>query len=198
MTLDLNKRGVALVNDTGQPISKLEIEFSWTEPTKGGFMGRLGGGGVNVDASSVYYVDAEPAGYVSPDNLQALSGAMTHHGDVKKGKGEGKGERITIDLAAIRSVDSDVEAFALVASCKKGNFDKVSEAVCRVFDVSSGSETHLGNVRVPIEGAHTGVVIGTIKQTPSGWSFSKANKVRGAAREWRELGVLARQELEAS
>ena len=196
MTLDLTKRGVALVTESGAPISTLEIEFAWIEPTKGGLMGKFGGGGVDVDATAIYYTSTEPTGYVSPDNLQALSGSMRHHGNVKKGKGEGSGERITINLASIRTEDSDVEAFALVASCKKGNFDKVSEAVCRIYDAGSdASPNHLGNVRVPIEGAHTGVVIGTISRTPTGWTFSKADKVRGAARDWRGLGTLAKTEL---
>lgn len=195
MALDLNKRDVELVSESGAAVSTIEIEFAWQEPTRGGLRGMLGGGGVDVDASAVYYTGNEPTGYVSPSNLSALGGSMRHHGNVKKGKGEGSGERITIDLASIRSVDGDVEAFALVASCAKGNFDKVSEAVCRIYDASGGGQVHLGNVRVPIQGQHTGVVIGTIKQSPTGWRFSKADKVRGDAREWRQLGELAEREL---
>lgn len=196
MGLELNKRDVDLVTTTGEPIRKIEVEFSWQQPTTGGIKGMFGRGGVDVDATTIYYVDSEPTGYVSPDNLTALSGAMKHGGNVKKGKGEGSGERITIDLGSIREDDSDVEAFALVASCAKGDFNQVAEAVCRVYDVSAAGESVLlGNVRVPIQGEHTGVVIGTIKKSGAGWAFSKADKVRGPARTWRQLGELAEREL---
>jgi stress response protein SCP2 len=197
MTLDLSKPSAPLVNDSGTPVQQLQVEFSWQEPQTSGLKGLFGKGKVNVDAACIYYAYGEPSGYANPDNLKVLSGRVRHHGDVKKGSGEGAGEVITIDLAGIRAEDSDVDAFALTASCKKGDFNGVAEAYCRIFDISGGQPVHLGNVRVPIQGTHTGVVIGVIKKSTSGWTFTRLQGVRGPARTWQELGALAQEQIAA-
>ena len=174
----------------------IEIVIEWMEPEPTGRAARLVarfGKGVDVDGAAIYYVGDEPMGYVSPKSRSVLGGCLTHGGNVKRGGGEDKGEKITINLGDIRDVDDDVDGIAVTASCASGNFDGVSEAYCRIWNITGGQRTQLGVVRVPIRGTHTGVVIGVLKKGPEAWRFNKLTGVRGDARTWTQLGDLAKR-----
>lgn len=193
MTLSFTKNGDEEIAALGS-VGVLEVELEWEQPqTGGGLMGRLKGlrDATDVDVAGILFEGDEPVDYVDPkQHPRALGGAVVHHGDVRKGQGEGGGERITMRLADIRETDGDITAIALTASCPRGDFSKVAGAVCRVFDTTDG-RVHLGNVRFAVTGGHTGALLGLVRKTPDGWSFAKT-KVYGAAGNWRQLASLAR------
>ena len=176
-------------------VGVLEVELEWEQPQAGGgFMGKLKGlrDATDVDVAGILFEGDEPVDYVDPkQHPSALNGAVVHHGDVKRGTGEGGGERITMRLADIRDTDGDITAIALTASCPRGDFSKVAGAVCRVFDTTSGEKVHLGNVRFAVTGGHTGALLGVVRKTADGWSFTKT-KAYGRAGNWRQLAGLAR------
>lgn len=184
-----------LVDASGTSVGVLEIELEWEQPSSGGgLFGKLKSklDETDVDVSAILFEGDEAVDYVSPkEHPRALGGAVVHGGDVKRGQGEGGGERVTMKLADIRSMDGDITAIALVAACSKGNFSKIAGAVCRIYDVSSGGRVHLDNVRFAVTGDHTGALLGIVRKSDSGWSFVKA-KQYGAAGHWRHLASLAR------
>jgi stress response protein SCP2 len=176
-------------------IGVLEVELEWEQPQEGrGFMGKLKSrmNETDVDVAGILFEGEEAVDYVDPkQHPSALGGYVVHHGDVRKGQGEGGGECISMRLADIREVDGDITAIALTASCPKGDFSKVAGAVCRMYDASNGTRQHLGNVRFAVTGEHTGALLGVVRKTPDGWVFAKT-KQYGAAGNWRQLAGLAR------
>lgn len=184
-----------LVGGNGASVAVLEIELEWEQPSSGGgFMGRLKAklDETDIDVSAILFDGDEPVDYVSPkEHQRALSGAVVHGGDVRKGNGEGGGEKVTMRLADIRERDSDIGAIALVAACSRGSFSKIAGAVCRIYDASGGERVWLDNVRFAVTGDHTGALLGVVRKTDAGWSFVKA-KQYGQAGHWRQLAGLAR------
>jgi stress response protein SCP2 len=193
--LSFTKNGDEEVANLPSAVGVLEIELEWEQPQAGGgFMGKLKGlrDATDVDVAGILFEGDEPVDYVDPkQHPSALGGAVVHHGDVKRGTGEGGGERITMRLADIRDTDGDITAIALTASCAKGDFSKVAGAVCRMFDASNGARVHLGNVRFAVTGGHTGALLGVVRKTVDGWQFAKT-KQYGQAGNWRQLAGLAR------
>lgn len=176
-------------------VGVLEVELEWEQPQEGrGLFGKAKAlmNATDVDVAGILFEGDEPVDYVDPkQHPSALGGAVVHHGDVKRGAGEGGGERITMRLQDIRDTDGDITAIALTASCPKGDFSKVAGAVCRIFDASNGTRQHLGNVRFAVTGGHTGALLGVVRKTADGWSFAKT-KQYGQAGNWRQLAGLAR------
>lgn len=176
-------------------IGILEVELEWEQPqTGGGLFGKAKAllNATDVDVAGILFEGDEPVDYVDPkQHPHALGGAVVHHGDVRKGQGEGGAEKITMRLADIRQDDSDITAIALTASCPRGDFSKVAGAVCRVYDASNGARQHLGNVRFAVTGGHSGALLGVVRKTPDGWVFTKT-KQYGQAGNWRQLAGLAR------
>ena len=171
-------------------IDSVEFVTSW----------RGGGGpfGVNVDSSLVYYSRGEPFGVAEPrkGSDKALSGRLHHvSGDVKKGQeGEDAGERIVADLAGIRDEDQDVDGLALILSCRRGDFGKISEGVSRIYDTTGGERRHLGNCRIPLSKGVSGAVACVLRKTPGGvWQYVAVpqGQGRGTARDWRGVGGMA-------
>lgn len=183
-----------LVGADGGGVAILEIELEWEQPQTSGMFGRLKAklDETDVDVSAILFERDEPVDYVSPkEHQRALGGAVVHGGDVKRGAGEGGGEKVTMRLADIRDKDSDITALALVASCSRGSFSKIAGAVCRIYDASGSERVWLDNVRFAVTGDHTGALLGVVRKTDSGWSFVKA-KQYGQAGNWRHLAALAR------
>ena len=175
-------------------VGVLEVELEWEQPQGSGLIGRALAKmrETDVDVSAILFEGDEAVDYVDPkEHQKALGGSVLHGGDVRRGQGEGGGERIVMRLADIREMDGDITAIALTASCTKGSFSNIAGAVCRIFDSSSGERVHLGNVRFAVTGGHTGALLGVVRKTDAGWNFAKA-KQYGQAGGWRQLAGLAR------
>lgn len=193
--MDLSKGvPVEIRTASGAKVTSLSAELSWEETQKKGF-GRfkqaLGLGDTDIDVVAIIYQGRDAVDWVGPGHLSALSGKVVHSGDVKKGTGEGAGEKITIDLAGIEERDSDISGIVLAATCKTGSFANIASAVCRL---TSGDE-FLGNVRFPVVGEHLGALLAAVQKDANGaWTFQKLSN-RGQARNWQELARLVPGEL---
>jgi len=198
MTMTFSKSAdTPLTTDAGAAIEKIRIVFDWEEAKAKGFLKRTFDRGVDVDTFAVVYQGTDPIEAVRPERTIGVGGAIVHGGDVKRGAGEGVGENITFDFTQIREQDDDIAAIAVTAACKSGGFDRVEMATAMIFDVTGagdGPGRKLGQVRVPIQGSHTGAVIGTLKKTSEGWAWRTSGKL-GQGRTWQELGHLAVTEL---
>jgi stress response protein SCP2 len=195
MTLTFTKHGeheiADLITAGGQPVGILEVILSWDQPTGGGFLGRLKPK-TDVDVSAILFVDDEDVDYVSPkEHPTALGGRVHHHGDVKQGKGENAGEKISMHLNDIRTDDADITAIALTASCATGSFDRIAGAACRFYDATRPEREPLGVVRFSVSADHAGSLLGVVRKTDLGWTFAKT-KAYGAGGNWRTLANLAR------
>lgn len=180
-----------LISSDGRPVEVLQVLLEWEQPGRTGFLGRFKPT-TDIDVSAIIFCGSEDVDYVSPkEHPRALSGAVIHHGDVVAGQGEGGGERITMKLAELRADDDDITAIALTASCAKGGFNKIAGAVCRIYDMQPVGPAHLGNVRFSVSENHTGALLGVVKKTDTGWTFTKT-KQYGPGGDWRTLAHLAR------
>ncbi len=179
-----------LLSATGTPVGVLDVVLTWDQPTGGGILSRLRAK-TDIDVSAILFVEDEDVDYVSPKEHQsALGGRIRHHGDVKAGQGDGGGEKITMCLSDIRSEDADITAIALTASCATGSFGKIAGASAKFFDAASAAQP-LGTVRFSVSADHAGSLLGVVKKTGTGWTFTKA-KAYGPGGNWRTLANLAR------
>ncbi len=189
MGLDLNKGTVELVDDTGAAIETVEAVGSWEDAKQGGLLGKLGKKNkVDVDLMAVVTSDGAPVNRIAPDKLEALGGALVHRGNVTSGQGEDEGETMTLKLSQIREQDSDIDTIALIAVCAKGNFDKVDSATVRLWNGSGDARKDIGRIRVPLDGNYQSVIIGLLKKTATGWSFTKAPNGFSNDTDWKALG----------
>lgn len=158
---------------------------------------RGGGWRTNIDSSLVYFVAGEPFGVAEPrkGGDVALSGRLRHvSGDVKRGQSdEEAGERIVADLAGIGEKDRDVDGLALILSCRRGNFGKITEGASRVYDTTGGARVYLGTCRIPLSAEYSGAVACVLRRAGGLWRYVNVppRQGRGTARDWRGVGALA-------
>lgn len=190
MGLDLNKGTVDLIDANGDAITTIDVVGSWEDAKATGWRGKVGmKNKVDVDLMSVVIgSDGSPVNRIAPDKTTALGEALVHHGNVTSGQGEDEGETMTLRLSQIREEDSDIDTIALIAVCQKGTFDKVDSATIRLWNGTGETRSDIGRVRVPLDGAYRSVVIGLLKKTATGWTFTKATNGFSNDTEWKALG----------
>lgn len=191
MGLDLGKATTAvdLVDEQGNSIETIEVVTSWENAAASGWKKKLGmKNKVDIDSLTVVIDHGAPVNHIGPEKKQALGGSLTHGGNVTSGQGEDDGEVMTLKLSQIRTEDDDIDTLALVAVCEAGNFDKVDSATVRIWHTFEGGRTDLGRIRVPVDGNFSSVIIGLIKKTATGWSFTKASQAFSHNTEWKALG----------
>ena len=152
-------------------IAKLHLGLGWDPVAKKGFLGGLlgGGGDIDLDASCIVFDEGRQAiDTVWFQKLRSGDGAIVHTGDNLTGAGEGDDEVIKVDVAALRP-DARYLVF-LVSSFRGQTFDEVENAFCRVLD--DGSRAELCRYTLSEKGRHTGVVMGVLSRSASGWSFT--------------------------
>jgi len=192
--IDLSKASAILADENGK-LDTITMELSWEQPEAKGFLARAKRAarldGVDIDANVLLFSGGEAVDYVGPEHLSALSGRLRHHGDVKRGSGEGAGERVTLELEAIRGRDADITDMVITASCKTGDFSQIASAVARFYRGSEVDDAfQIGVVRFPVLGGHTGMILARLTSTPEGWRYVKISQ-KVQARSWRDLAAAA-------
>ncbi|MEU0541971.1 TerD family protein [Nocardia sp. NPDC005978] len=99
--------------------------------------------------------------------LSSKDGSVRHLGDDLTGHGAGDGEIITADLARIH--DQVATVVLIVTSYGGHSFDTVGNAHCHLFDSVRGAE--LAHFDLAGGGRHTGLVLGKLYRTRSGWKL---------------------------
>lgn len=130
---------ISLDKESGKTLNKVFMGLGWDAVKKGGFLGRLAGGGdIDLDASCVLFsADKQPLDVVYFGQLKSKDGSIIHSGDNLTGDGEGDDEVINVTLA---NVPAEVNYLVFTVSSYRGQtFNEVANAYCRLVD-DSGKE----------------------------------------------------------
>ncbi len=193
MSISLSKgQGISLSKTAGSTLSRVRLGVGWDAvqaPPKKGFFAKLTGGGggetdIDLDASCVLYdASGKRVDAVWFGQLTSKDGAVRHSGDNLTGEGDGDDETILVDLAAL---PSEVVTLVLTVSSFRGQtFDEVENAFARVVDDASGKE--LARYSLTEQGAHTGMVMASLKRGAGGDWDLKALGERATGRTVDEL-----------
>ncbi|WP_429051314.1 TerD family protein [Aeromonas veronii] len=163
---------VSLTKQSGSTLSKLHFGLGWDAAKKGGFLGKLFGGGdggeIDLDASVVTF-DARGNRLDTVWFRQKKSncGAIVHSGDNLTGEGDGDDEIINVDLTKL---PSNVEYLAFTVNSFRGQtFNEVDNAFCRVLDQNN---KELVKFELSDKGSHTGIVISSLHRNGGQWDFT--------------------------
>ena len=125
---------ISLDKEAGHSLNKVFMGLGWDAVKKGGFLGRLmGGGDIDLDASCVLFsADKQPLDVVYFGQLKSKDGSIRHSGDNLTGDGEGDDEIIYVTLA---DVPAEVNYLVFTVNSYRGqNFNEVANAYCRLVD----------------------------------------------------------------
>ena len=106
-------------------------------------------------------------------NLAHPSGAIQHMGDNLTGLGDGDDEQIVIDLSLVPANIEKISFTATVydAETRRQNFGQVSNAYCRIIDMSTGTELVHFDLGEDFS-IETSVVIGELYRYNGEWKFN--------------------------
>lgn len=125
---------ISLDKESGHSLNKVFMGLGWDAVKKGGFLGRLmGGGDIDLDASCVLFsADKQPLDVVYFGQLKSKDGSIRHSGDNLTGDGEGDDEIIYVTLA---DIPAEVNYLVFTVNSYRGqNFNEVANAYCRLVD----------------------------------------------------------------
>jgi tellurium resistance protein TerZ len=171
----------SLVGAQDAPVSKLFVGVGWDSSTgdKKGLMGRLARArGVDLDLACLVY-DSTKAGVriCGFDSMSLYSGALTHSGDNRTGKGDGIDESILAQLATVPSNISTL-IFTLNAFKKGVSFAQVAGADCHLVDQSSGADQPLDVFSVPIDDNRKSTIfLAKVARGGDGWQVTVLNEM---------------------
>ncbi|MEM9049170.1 MAG: TerD family protein [Pseudomonadota bacterium] len=171
MAISLSKgQTISLEKKAGGGIEKLHMGLGWDPVKPKGFMGRLlgGGGDIDLDASCIMFdANRQALDVVWFRQLRSKDGSIVHTGDNMTGAGEGDDEVIKVDVTRLPGEAQHLVFF--VNSFRGQTFDEVENAFCRVLD--DGANVELARYTLTEQGRHTGVVMGVLSRSGGGWSF---------------------------
>ena len=106
-------------------------------------------------------------------NLEHSSGAVKHMGDNLTGEGDGDDEQIEVDLS---KVPANIEKIAFTvtiydAETRHQTFGQVSNAFCRIVDVSTGAELVRFDLGEDFS-IVTAIVVGVLYKHNGEWKFN--------------------------
>lgn len=126
---------ISLDKESGRTLNKIFMGLGWDAAKKGGFLGRVlgGGGDIDLDASCVMFsADKQPVDAVYFGQLTSRDGSVRHSGDNLTGDGDGDDETINVTLA---DVPAEIHYLVFTVCSYRGQtFDEVANAYCRLVD----------------------------------------------------------------
>ncbi len=126
---------ISLDKESGRTLNKIFMGLGWDAAKKGGFLGRVlgGGGDIDLDASCVMFsADKQPVDAVYFGQLTSRDGSVRHSGDNLTGDGDGDDETINVTLA---DVPAEIHYLVFTVCSYRGQtFDEVVNAYCRLVD----------------------------------------------------------------
>ena len=172
MALSLTKnQSISLEKTAGNRLKHVTLGLGWDPVKAGGILGRLlgGGGDIDLDASCIVLdADKQAVDLVWFRQLTSRDGAIQHDGDNRTGEGDGDDESIHVNLEALPAT---VKYLVFTVNSFTGqNFEKVANAYCRLID--SGTHAELGRFNLTEKGGHTGLVMAYLARTAEGWEFT--------------------------
>ena len=160
-TIDLNKTA-------GSALSAIAAAAGWDPVKKKSFFGLGGGGSIDLDASCAVFSGKNLIDTVWFRKKVSDDRAIVHSGDNLTGDGDGDDETINIDLSRISS--SATAIVFTINSFQGQTFNEVANAYTRIIDLKTNAE--LCRFSLSDAGPHTGMIVGVLKKTAEGWTFT--------------------------
>ncbi|MDX1367432.1 TerD family protein [Pseudomonas sp.] len=173
MALTLSKnQTISLEKTAGATLTKVSMGLGWDPVKKGGFLGKLlggGGGDIDLDASCLILdADKQALDIVWFKQLKSKDGSINHSGDNRTGEGDGDDETIHVNLAGLPSAAKYL--VFTVNSFTGQTFDQVENAYCRIVNGSNKNE--LARFNLAEKGRHTGVLMAYMTRSGSDWNLT--------------------------
>ncbi len=125
---------ISLSKADGSALSSVRMGLGWQAAPRKGFLAKLTGGGIDLDASAVLFTAGQQVDVVYFQHLVSDDGSVRHTGDNLTG-GAGAGgddEAVLVDLA---SVPAQVDQIVFTVNSFTGQtFAEVQNAFCRLVD----------------------------------------------------------------
>jgi tellurium resistance protein TerZ len=173
VSVTLQKGQTVSLNKADQSgLHRVVMGLGWDPArSKGGFLGRLLGGGsthVDLDASCVA-LDRQGAqmDQIWFRQLRSSCGSIEHTGDNLTGEGEGDDEQIIVKLDQVPQEIATL--FFLVNNFTGQDFQQVASAYCRLVDADTNTE--LARYDLGTQGQHSALIMAMLFREPSGWAF---------------------------
>jgi len=189
MAVSLSKGQTISLEKPGGGITRLHLGLGWDPVVKkksflSGLLGGGGGGDIDLDASCIVFDSGKSAiDTIWFRQMKSKDGSIVHSGDNLTGAGDGDDEVIKVNVTALNPAAQHL--VFLVSSFRGQTFDEVENAFCRILDDTSRSE--LCRYTLSEKGRHTGVVMGILSRSNSGWQF----KAVGAPADGRTADDMA-------
>ncbi|MDC9621842.1 tellurium resistance TerZ family protein [Xenorhabdus sp. XENO-7] len=170
--VSLSKNQSVSLTKQSSSLAKVDFGLGWDPVSKNkGFLTRMFGGGsdeIDLDASCILLDNAgKTIDTVWFGQLDSLCGSVAHSGDNRTGEGDGDDEVISVDLV---NLPANIEYLVFTVNSFRGQtFNDVENAFCRVVD-QSGKE--LARYQLNEQGAHTGVIISSLRRNGGQWDFT--------------------------
>jgi stress response protein SCP2 len=122
---------MALVDATGEPLTRLRMGVGWDHNPTAGFIAS-GAPEIDLDASAVLFGEGQLYDLAFYNNLSTRDGSVVHAGDNTSGRGAGDDESLAVDLTKVHpKIDTIV---FLVSSYQGHTLEWVHNAYCRLVD----------------------------------------------------------------
>lgn len=187
---------VSLKKEFGDKLSKINIGLGW-DPVKHNSSSYFWNKDYNdddheidLDASCIMLDSCKNiADVVWFGKLQSRCRSISHSGDNLTGEGEGDDEIILINLDEI---PSKVDMLVFTINSYSGqNFNNIENASVRVLDQN---KKELVRFNLSEKGAHTGMIIASMKRQNSDWDF-KAHGIIANGSTYRDTLPIIKREL---
>ena len=156
-------QGLALTDEHGKPLTKVQMAVGWDHSPTAGFIGS-GAAPIDLDASAVQFAGGEFFDIAFFNHLATRDGSVVHLGDNTTGKGLGDDEVITVDLGRVYP---KVESILFLVSSYQGHsLEYIRNAYCRLVDDDG---TELARFTLTLGVRETGLVMAKLSRDGSGW-----------------------------
>ena len=159
MSISLTKgEKISLEKSTGGNLTKVKMGLGWDAMVKKGFFGKAKSVDVDLDASCLL-LDSNKnlVDTVWFAQLVSKDGSIVHTGDNLTGEGEGDDESIIVDLNAIPATITTL--IFTVNSYSGEDFTQITNAFCRLLDLSAGQEQEMAKFELTGSGQHTALIV---------------------------------------
>ncbi|STO54032.1 stress response protein [Canicola haemoglobinophilus] len=170
MAISLQKgQKISLEKEAGQTLTRIIMGLGWDAAKKGGLFGLFGSNNsIDLDASCLLFNDKkERVDVVWFRQLTSQDGSIKHTGDNRTGDGDGDDEQIIVDL---NRVPNYVTALVFTVNNFTGqNFEKVSNAYCRIVNGSNNKE--IARYNLSAQGSHTAQIMAKVYRHNGEWKM---------------------------
>src|SRR5690606_23789238 len=150
MAVSLQKgQKISLSKEAGGELTQVKLGLGWDvfqgpQEKKGGFLGKLFGGGsggdsIDLDASCIMFdANKQAVDAIWFSQLKSKDGSIVHTGDNRTGDGDGDDEVINVDLSKVPA--NVVSLVFTVNSFTDQTFETLDNAFCRSEERRVGKE----------------------------------------------------------